>query len=812
MQMKKKTLSILLSAILVILHLNGLVVYARDEDFNDVPSEYWAYDTIMELSDKGIIDGFDDNTFNPNGEITREQFIKLLVCATDNVEENASTDNIEDIGSEEWSYNYLANADECSIIGNEDYSNGFNAHGLLDRKTAVKWISKSINVSNNNVPTGIFKDITDDDTDFYASELNGYGIINGYEDGSFRPDNVLTRAEAATIIKNITDYLESWEMSDDEKDLVDYADGVLKLDSERKSNILTKNTDMTCELSNINNEIKSLKKGDILVIPNCEKAPGGMAVKVKSIIIKNQTATIVKDNNLSLEDVVDKIDINKKSALSTENIIKDNLPDGVVITDNSSYAMTNTNKFNYNTLTASLNDNKMFFDNKSKTGGFKVTFTKEIQPQKGISIIGSIDIDGTIHADMKYDGKIIKQPNFSADLDINASPELTVKASGETEDLTILEIPFKVPFEVGNIFLTIALKVNASGEVYVTASCDIHHSGSLQYRPSQGIKIPTYKSNEFRVTPDVELEVSATVTPKIVFRTGISFLGLNEDKSLFSVFVDPEIGLHIKAALNSKSQNHIHQPCIAIILTPYVAVSAGMEFIGKDKENWDDIWSYDFNDYNCYAGLADKWEFGKGICPYLKEPEINTYKTRYGEINMVTCPQFTFDYSDDWKITREEVNKYGKPIYEWVTLTNKNNDNIEINYISHSDLGGGGKFITAYEISKAADSQFIPGYAGGEDGDYSVLGNFMVGEIKAIGEYDRKTGELNYFDGGISYAVMPESYIGIHDATGMSGYQEMLSFPYAFEILFYATSKGGYFTDEEKQEVLKVLSTFKAVE
>ena len=51
------------------------------------------------------------------------------------------------------------------------------------RKTAVKWISKSINVSNNNVQTGIFKDITDDDTDFYASELNGYGIINGYEAG-----------------------------------------------------------------------------------------------------------------------------------------------------------------------------------------------------------------------------------------------------------------------------------------------------------------------------------------------------------------------------------------------------------------------------------------------------------------------------------------------------------------------------------------------------------------------------------------------------------------------------------------------------
>ena len=68
-------------------------------------------------------------------------------------------------------------------------------------------------------------------------------------------------------------------MSDDEKELVDYADGVIKLDSERKSNILTKNTDMTCELSNINNEIKSLKKGDILVT-NCEKKVWLLRLKV----------------------------------------------------------------------------------------------------------------------------------------------------------------------------------------------------------------------------------------------------------------------------------------------------------------------------------------------------------------------------------------------------------------------------------------------------------------------------------------------------------------------------------------------------
>ena len=108
--------------------------------------------------------------------------------------------------------------------------------------------------------------------------------------------------------------------------------------------------------------------------------------------------------------------------------------------------------------------------------------------------------------------------------------------------------------------------------------------------------------------------------------------------------------------------------------------------------------------------------------------------------------------------------------------------------------------------------QFIPGYAGGEDEDYSVLGNFMVGEIKAIGEYDIKTGDLNPFDGGTSYAVMPESYIGEHDAAGLSGYQDEFSFTYASNILFYSEAPNGVFTDSDKQEVIQILSSFRVVE
>lgn len=182
----------------------------------------------------------------------------------------------------------------------------------------------------------------------------------------------------------------------------------------------------------------------------------------------------------------------------------------------------------------------------------------------------------------------------------------------------------------------------------------------------------------------------------------------------------------------------------------------------------------------------------------------HTYTTRFGTVNAITYPKFAFDYSDNWTVVKEEVTATDT-ILEWVTLTNDRG--VEINYIQHGDLSGG-KIITQYEVTKAADSQFIPGYVQAKD--YSYLGNFMVGEIKAVGEYDMKTGELIPFDGGISYAVIPESYIGTHEAVALAGYQEEFSF-YDGVIVYADTPEGG-FTEDEKQEVIQILSSFRVVE
>ncbi len=194
--------------------------------------------------------------------------------------------------------------------------------------------------------------------------------------------------------------------------------------------------------------------------------------------------------------------------------------------------------------------------------------------------------------------------------------------------------------------------------------------------------------------------------------------------------------------------------------------------------------------------------------------ELNhTYTTQHGTVNGVNTPQFAFDYSDNWTITTNEVTKgvQNNGISENFILTN--NRGVTINYIQFGEIGGRGKSIVQYEVSKVADSQFTAGYLEVDDRVLDLAsewGNFIVGEIKTVGEYDMKTGDLMPIDGKTSYAVIPQSYVGTHEATGLTGYYEEFTTDYGGYLL-YAEAPDGVFTEEEKQEVIQILSSFRRI-
>lgn len=182
----------------------------------------------------------------------------------------------------------------------------------------------------------------------------------------------------------------------------------------------------------------------------------------------------------------------------------------------------------------------------------------------------------------------------------------------------------------------------------------------------------------------------------------------------------------------------------------------------------------------------------------------NTYTTRFGEVNPLTYPPFAFDYPDGWTITREEVTLES----EFVTLTSDSGATIRFSYIGQRDPGGGSAVsMRKVEVTKVADAGFSPWYV--QAADYTDMGPFMVAELKTVGILDMQTDtEYTPIDGWVSYAVLPESFIGTHSGLRSDDIIDF-AFWYSGNVAFIAS---GDFSEQEKQEAIAILASFRDVD
>ena len=168
--------------------------------FTDLNNSLWAKAAIDELYKRGIINGITDTLFYPESEITREEFIKMLVVATGKFDRNATVDFLDaDINA--WYYPYIASAKQFGItvgIGN----NNFGIGQRITRQDMAVMIYRTI--KDSGIELKYSKDRNTNyffDTDLTEiMELYRACIINGKTDGYFAPHDNSTRAEAAKII------------------------------------------------------------------------------------------------------------------------------------------------------------------------------------------------------------------------------------------------------------------------------------------------------------------------------------------------------------------------------------------------------------------------------------------------------------------------------------------------------------------------------------------------------------------------------------------------------------------------------------
>lgn len=177
--------------------------------FNDIQMVPWAYECIMNLANKNIISGKDEGVFAPDDNVTRGEFIKMLVLALEIISDEAQC-NFEDVEKDNWSYPYVASAFEAGIVkGIDNDSFGVGQH--VTREDIAVMIARAFNIKGITLTTNetdIFLDeaqISD-----YAEEsvylLRDAKLLSGYPDGTFAPKSFATRAESAKIVNSILAY------------------------------------------------------------------------------------------------------------------------------------------------------------------------------------------------------------------------------------------------------------------------------------------------------------------------------------------------------------------------------------------------------------------------------------------------------------------------------------------------------------------------------------------------------------------------------------------------------------------------------
>ncbi len=177
---------------------------------NDLASVPWAKDAINYLYSEKIVSGQAEGVFAPMNNITRSEIVKMLVMAFGEYDSTAAT-AFYDLQNH-WANSYVASAyNKGYVVGKSDTE--FGANDYITRQDTAVILYRMMQVNDKTLTVeNITKSFTDHkDISDYAVRgvemLSEYGIINGFSDGTFKPQNLLTRAEAAVLIKNFLDYV-----------------------------------------------------------------------------------------------------------------------------------------------------------------------------------------------------------------------------------------------------------------------------------------------------------------------------------------------------------------------------------------------------------------------------------------------------------------------------------------------------------------------------------------------------------------------------------------------------------------------------
>lgn len=228
--MKKRMLSLLLAVCLVVsmapaaFAANGTTTTADTEKatiatdkgaelYSDVPADSWFVESVDTVTKNGYFNGYPDGTFKPSEAMTRAMFVTVISRMAE-AETDDTVTKFPDVPVNTWYTGAVTWANENGIVlGRSDT--------VFDPNTAITRIEMCIIMSRYvkylAAETGKTIKATEEAKTFtdtkelsesYLDALNNcvaYGLIQGYTNGTFGPNNGATRAEVATVVARLAD-------------------------------------------------------------------------------------------------------------------------------------------------------------------------------------------------------------------------------------------------------------------------------------------------------------------------------------------------------------------------------------------------------------------------------------------------------------------------------------------------------------------------------------------------------------------------------------------------------------------------------
>ena len=202
----KNIMKVIALVVCLILSL-GSIVYAQEPVLISTPMEndyegHWAQATIEKWLNAGKISGDPDGSYRPDDYVTRAEFVRMANSIIDYNEKADIT--YKDIKANDWFYDFIRVAQKLGYISGYS-SEAFGPNDNITREQAASIAARIQYLDNYETGLENYTDMNkiSEWAKGALGAASNAGFIKGYEDGSVKPLNFLTRAEALTMLDNI---------------------------------------------------------------------------------------------------------------------------------------------------------------------------------------------------------------------------------------------------------------------------------------------------------------------------------------------------------------------------------------------------------------------------------------------------------------------------------------------------------------------------------------------------------------------------------------------------------------------------------